>query len=133
MTQPAIGFHSSGTGNLLPLLHEISHALDNFMTTGNSRTIDLRTLPLAPGEEQQLLKFLGQGEVRASIDALGRSEILESRFSGVWITTHFNGAGEIMGRFIEITPVPRLLTAQPEDVALGRKALDQLIGAGMES
>ena len=69
----------------------------------------------------------------AKLDALGKSRIQESRFSGVWITTHFNSNGEIMGRFIEITRLPELLAAQPEDMARGLETLRQFIAAGPES
>ncbi len=132
-TMPAIETPFPETGNIEPLLHEILHALDELVSTGTERIIDLRALPLAPGEEKRLLKVLGTGEVNASLDALGRSNIQESRFSGVWITTHFNGDGEIMGRFIEITRLPELLAAQSEDMVQGLQTLRQFIAAGPES
>ncbi len=133
MTMPAIEMPFPETGNLEPLLHEILHALDELASQGAERIIDLRALPLAPGEEQRLLQILGTGEVNASLDALGKSSIQESRFSGIWITTHFNSKGEIMGRYIEITRLPQLLATQPEDMAQGLEALRQFIAAGSES
>ena len=132
-TMPVIETPFPETGNLQPLLHEILHALEELVSTGTGQIIDLRALPLAPGEEKQLLRILGTGELSVRLDALGRSNIQESRFSGVWITTHFNSNGEIMGRFVEITRLPELLAAQPEDMAQGLEALRQLIAAGPES
>ena len=130
---PAMKTPVSETGNIKPLLHEILHALDELVSKGTERIIDLRALPLAPGEEQRLLQILGAGEVSARLDALGKSSIQESRFSGVWITTHFDSNGEIMGRYIEITRLPELLAAQPEDMAQGLEALRQFIAAGPDS
>lgn len=105
------------TRNVLPLLHEIRHALANFLDTGETSVIDLRSIPLAPGEEDAILGALGQGEVQARMDALGPSEIYESRYAGVWLVTHYNESEEIIGRFIEVTEMPEVLKSQREDVA----------------
>ena len=104
------------TGNIPPLLHEIRHALGQLLDTGEATTIDLRGLPMAPGEQQRLLDFLGQGEISAQMDALGNSEIMETSFSGIWLITHYNANDEIMGKFIEITRMPEILKAQAADM-----------------
>jgi hydrogenase-1 operon protein HyaF len=133
MSFPTIEIPPPETGNLKPLLHEIAYALNELIANGIQRTIDLRALPLAPGEEQRLLQILGTGEIGAELDALGKSSIQESRFPGVWITTHFSRSGEIMGRFIEITRTPELLSSQPEDMVPGLDTLRQFIATGSES
>ena len=104
------------TGNVLPLLHEISHALSRLLDTGESTTIDLRGLPMAPGEQERLIDFLGKGEISVQMDALGNSEIIETSFPGVWLIVHYNSNQEIMGKFIEITRMPAILETQAEDV-----------------
>lgn len=104
------------TGNVLPLLHEISHALSRLLDTGESTTIDLRGLPMAPGEQERLIDFLGKGEISVQMDALGNSEIIETSYPGVWLIVHYNSNQEIMGKFIEITRMPAILETQAEDV-----------------
>ena len=104
------------TANVLPLLHEIRHALEKLLETGEATVIDLRSIPLAPGEDEAILDTLGAGEVRASMDALGPSEIYETRHAGVWVVTHYNESEEMIGRFIEVTEIPAVLKAQREDV-----------------
>ena len=111
------------TGNVPPLLHEIRHALRNLLDNGETTTIDLRGLPMAPGEQQQLLEILGKGEVSAHLDALGKSEITESSFAGVWLIIHYNNNGEVMGKFIEITRMPAILKAQTADMEESLAAL----------
>lgn len=111
------------TWNVIPLLHEVKHALDNLIATGATAIIDLRSIPLAPGEEETILNTLGQGEVQAKLNALGPSEIIETHFSGVWLVTHYNDDNEIISRFIEITTMPDILLAQPEDIAKAYKNL----------
>jgi HupH hydrogenase expression protein, C-terminal conserved region len=105
------------SGNIAPLLHEIGHALERLIEHGEPSIIDLRGLPLAPGEEGRILEFLGTGEVRAEFEASGRSTVNESRFPGVWIVTHHDATGDIMSRLIEITRVPEILLSQAEELS----------------
>jgi hydrogenase-1 operon protein HyaF len=118
-------------GNALPLLHEIRHALARLIEEGEPTVIDVQSLPMGPGDLQRLFDALGEGEVRAELEALGKTIIRESRYSGVWIIEHMNGSGGIASRFIEITWVPSLLHAQVEDVQIGLSELaDALASAG---
>ena len=104
------------TFNVKPLLHEVKHALDNLIETGHTTIIDLRSIPLAPGEEDKILHTLGQGEVKAQLNALGLSEVIETQYAGVWIVTHYNDEQEIISRFIEVTTMPEILCSQTEDI-----------------
>ena len=107
------------TGNVKPLLHEIRHALERLAAGGDGVVIDLRSLPLAPGEEKRIEEALGEGEIKAELDALGPTRIVETAYPGVWLVTHWNTENEIIGRFIEVTRMPPLLAAQPEDIEAG--------------
>ncbi len=104
------------TFNVKPLLNEVKHALDKLIETGQSTVIDLRSIPLAPGEEEKILNVLGLGEVQARLDALGLSEVIETRYAGVWIVTHYNDDDHIISRFIEVTSMPEILCSQTEDI-----------------
>jgi len=104
------------TFNVKPLLHEVKHALDNLIETGHTTIIDLRSIPLAPGEEDKILNTLGQGEVKAQLNALGLSEVNETQYAGVWTVTHYNDEHEIISRFIEVTTMPEILCSQTEDI-----------------
>ena len=46
------------TGNVEPLLHEIRHALTRLTSGEEGTTIDLKSLPLAPGEEVEFFEAL---------------------------------------------------------------------------
>ena len=111
------------THNVRPLLNEIRHALEKLLATGESSAIDLRSIPLAPGEEGQIVEALGEGELSAELDAMGPSEIRETGYPGVWLVTHYNADRQLMGRFIEITRVPDLLKSQDADIARGLQRL----------
>jgi len=108
---------NEATRNVQPLLHEIRHALERLLESGQTSIIDLRSIPLAPGEEESILNTLGEGEVHARLDALGPSEIYETRYAGVWLVTHFNENNTVVSRFIEITEFPDILRSQHEDMS----------------
>ena len=70
-----------------------------------------------------MLDELGQGEVYARLHALGPTEIVETRYPGVWVVVHFNNDNEVIGKTIEICDIPELLRSQQEDI---RQGLEQL-------
>jgi hydrogenase-1 operon protein HyaF len=107
------------TGNVKPLMHEIRHALRRVADGKEGTVIDLRGLPLAPGEEEHIEAALGKGEVRAEIDALGPTEIVETSYAGVWLVKHTNPDGVVVARFIEVTRCPELLKSQEADIERG--------------
>jgi hydrogenase-1 operon protein HyaF len=111
------------THNVVPLLHEIRHGLARLLENGAATAIDLRGIPMAPGEEERIIRELGTGEVQACLSALGPSEIMETRFPGVWLVTHYNGDNEVIGKFIEVCDMPQILKAQADDI---REGLAQL-------
>jgi len=115
------------TGNVTPILNEIRHALKKLLEEGESTIIDLRALPMGPGEEQQLESLLGIGEVTANIDAMGPSTVNETLFAGVWLITHRNTEDAILGKFIEITRYPSILESQTVDMHSALKALPDLL------
>ena len=104
------------TWNVTPLLHEVKHALKKLIEDGESSIIDLRSIPLAPGEENKILQTLGEGEVHVELNALGKSAIYETYYSGVWVVTHLNDEDATIGRFIEVTTMPEILYSQAEDI-----------------
>jgi HupH hydrogenase expression protein, C-terminal conserved region len=110
-------------GNIRALLTEITARLKNLAESGETGMIDLNSLPFAPGEYEQLRQTLGQGEVSARIEAIGPSEITETRYPGVWWVTHYNVEGDIIADLLEITQIPEILKSQPADIVEGLELL----------
>jgi hydrogenase-1 operon protein HyaF len=106
-------------GNIRALLAEIAARLESLANDGTSGSIDLNSLPFAPGEYEQLRQALGQGEVTAHIEAIGASEITETRYPGVWWVTHYNVEGDIVADLLEIATIPEILMSQPDDIRSG--------------
>ncbi|HHJ17986.1 MAG TPA: hydrogenase expression/formation protein [Gammaproteobacteria bacterium] len=115
------------TGNLIPLLHEIRHALERWLDSGEEHAIDLRGIPMAPGEEDQLLATLGEGELHADLSLTGKSVVIETRFPAVWLVTHYNTDERIVGRYIEVCEMPAILKSQTEDARAGLEYLGKLL------
>jgi HupH hydrogenase expression protein, C-terminal conserved region len=126
--RPADPVHDRG--NALPILHEVRHALERLVATGDVTQIDLNAIPFGPGDQERLTTLLGSGEVSATIQALGATLIQETAIPGVWLIDHRNAEGQRLAFHIEIAPIPALLKTQPEDLATAIAALDaRLSGA----
>jgi hydrogenase-1 operon protein HyaF len=107
------------TGNVKPLLHELTELLDAWLSRGEPASIDLRSLPLTRGDYDELGLALGAGAVTASVDAIGPSEVRETRYPGVWRVTHRNEAGEVVADLLEVCDTPAILRSPAEDAADG--------------
>ena len=116
---PAFPFH----GNVRPILNEVLHAVDKLLETDEPTTIDLAGLPFGPGELEHLEATLGTGELSAELNALGISRIRETAFPGVWWLEHRNAHDEVVGRYLEITRTPEILSSQDADIVAGRARL----------
>lgn len=119
-------------GNVEPILHEVVHALDRLLDEGEPTVIDLASLPFAPGELEKLEETLGTGELSAELDALGKSQIRETIYPGVWWLEHRNTEGDVVGRYIEITRTPEILMSQDADITAGRAQLGDRLEAHHE-
>jgi hydrogenase-1 operon protein HyaF len=98
------------------LLCEIETKLASLLARGETTRIDLRRLPLPPGGLGTIRDLLGKGEVDATLRGVGSCSFVETAISGVWWGTQHNTAGDTVGEFIEIAPVPDLLKADHSEM-----------------
>jgi hydrogenase-1 operon protein HyaF len=125
--ESSTGADSGLSGNAPVLLREIAELGRRLLTTGESAAIDLRALPLTLADLDWLRETLGQGQVMATLEAEGESSLSETVCPGVWWVTHHNEHGAVVSEFIEVTLVPELLKAHPDDVKIGLEHLELLI------
>jgi len=115
------------SAQVLAVLQELSDMLSVLSERGEKNCIDIRSLPFAPMDREFLLKFLGRGEVSANVNTLGLSEIKETRFSGIWLLTHYNAHAEIIAELIEVTLLPDILMTQAADTQQSVDALSRYL------
>lgn len=111
--------------NVDPILHEVRHAVERLLKTGETSMIDLRAIPLAPGEDEEIRERLGQGEMVINIDALGPSTLTETAYPGVWWVEHKNNTDVITGLYIEIAHMPAIAFPASEDIQEGLNELTE--------
>ena len=107
----------AGAGMADSLLQEIAERLAAFANAGEASAIDLRSLPMAPSDRDELEERLGHGDVSAMLDVAGRSEVWETGYAGVWWVRHFGAGDAVAAERIEITAVPEILVAHSADIA----------------
>lgn len=114
------------TGMATALLSEIAERLDDFaQKDGQPFAIDLRGLPMTDADRAELEAALGRGEVSATIEVAGTSEVWETAYSGVWWVRHRGADDRITSEEIVITNVPAILFSHKDDV---RAAAERLRG-----
>lgn len=105
------------SANASALLHEIAALLARLVHDGSTGTIDLRGIPLTTADRTYLREQLGEGEVRAQVNAFGPSEVRETAYRGVWWVTHHDAEGELCAELIEVTPLPAILASDVAELA----------------
>lgn len=104
------------TGMASAVLAELKDYLSRLANTGQTHTIDLKSLPLTEADINELADHLGVGEVKATISSIGTSSIRETAFSGIWWITHYGDDGKVLGELIEITQIPEILVTHMDEI-----------------
>jgi hydrogenase-1 operon protein HyaF len=99
--------------------------LETLAGGGAPATIDLRSLPMSADDRSELERALGDGEVRATLDADGRSTLRETRVAGVWWVEHRDRHGELTAELLEVTRVPKILESALDEIAAGARGLSE--------
>ena len=115
------------TSQVVAVLNEIDSLLQNLVEKREIGTIDLRSLPLSPADYDALKQLLAEGEVTATLQAMGPTTVQETRIPGVWWITHMNQDEEKIAEYIEVTRVPELLKTTKEDLMEAPDGIRHLI------
>jgi hydrogenase-1 operon protein HyaF len=104
-------------GGVTAILSELVRLLEGVARGEPPASIDLRSLPMSPEDRTHLQLLLGEGEVRASVNALGVSRIRETQVTGVWWVEHFDRGDELLAESIEVARVPEILMCALDEIA----------------
>lgn len=105
------------------VLTEIAARLADAASGEETAPIELTAMPLTSEDRADLEQRLGRGEVFATIDSAGRSEIWETQFSGVWFVRHFGENDRPASECVEIGPVPAILKSHRADMSAAAQRL----------
>lgn len=111
------------TGLAEAVLSEIADLLDQFAASGAQSSIDLSGLPMTDADREKLAQRLGRGEVQATLDVAGQTDVWETQYAGVWWVRHFGGNGQVISEEIAITHVPAILLTHREDARAAAERL----------
>ncbi len=116
-------------GGVAAILTELVALLERLAESDTAAAIDLRSLPMSPQDRVELERALGDGEVQATVTAQGVSTIRETRVSGIWWVEHRDPQGQVIAELLEVTRVPQILAAAPDDIAVAAATLHAQITA----
>lgn len=115
------------TGMALSIMAEVARMLEALVTTGETGSIDLRSLPLTDADRDQLEELMGRGEVQAELEVSGDSAVWETSYPGAWWVRHRGAGGKISSEEISICPVPAIFSAHPADIEAAAKRIKRTI------
>lgn len=93
------------------ILQEISTLLERYLQRGAQGELDLKGLPLTEIDREALYRALGQGEITMQLSVMGKSEIVETAYPGVWRILHSDQEGRRIADLIEVGAVPTIVSA----------------------
>lgn len=111
------------TGLVESVLRELCDRLELLAATGETTSIDLRSLPMTDADRTDLDARLGRGEVEAVLAVSGRSQVWETGFSGVWWIRHFGAGEKISSEEIVVAAVPDILASHKADISASAERL----------
>jgi len=111
------------TGMARSVLSEVGERLNRLAYRGEATSIDLRSLPMTDADREELESLLGRGEINASLALLGRTEVWETAYAGVWWVRHLDGEDRVSSEELAVTLAPDILMSHPADVQMAAHRL----------
>jgi len=115
------------------VFREIPVLMQRLLDTGETGTIDLRSLPMTDWDRQQLATRLGEGEVKAFVTVGGTSTVTETQFAGVWWVRHEGADGRIAAEQVVVARAPEFLLAHPADIEAAQRRLSAILSGSAEA
>ncbi len=123
-----LGAHQP-TGMAQAILREIHTQLSRLVETHQPGVIDLKGMPLTEADLEELRALLGRGEVHATLEVAGPTELYETAYAGVWWVTHRNIEGVNVAEQIEIAQVPNIVLTHRDDIGTSLARLADSLAA----
>ena len=107
--------------------------MQRLLETGETGTIDLRSLPMTDWDRQEIAERLGEGEVKAFVTVGGTSTVTETQFAGVWWIRHEGADGRVAAEQVVVARAPEFLLAHPADIGAAQLRLSGILSVSAEA
>lgn len=118
---------AADVANAMPLLFELEERCDMFEKSAAAHSINLTLLPLSLEELEFLDKRLGRGPVDILSRAYGKCEVINTLVANLWWVRYYNSMGTLILNSLEVTAVPDVVIAAPEDLADSAVRLKEIL------
>jgi hydrogenase-1 operon protein HyaF len=106
-----------GVMNAMSILTELDQRCEEYEHGDPTHAINLTLLPLSPEDIEFLDETLGRGNVAVLSRGYGNCEVISTRIPGLWWVRYFNSMGTQILNSLEVTEIPAVACAAPEDIA----------------
>jgi hydrogenase-1 operon protein HyaF len=96
--------------------------------SGNSHVINFSLLPVTPADIAWLEAMLGEGTVAIFSTGYGKCTVTATGWRHVWRVRYFDGANRVLLDTLDITRIPEVVMAAPEDLASSLEHLREMVG-----
>ncbi|MCK9607442.1 MAG: hydrogenase expression/formation protein [Methylomonas sp.] len=116
-----------GVMNAPPLLAELNAHTDAYQPDRDPHVINLSLLPQTEQDLAFLEQRLGQGPVTILSRGYGNCRITATGSRFVWWVRYFNSQDSLILNTLEVSQVPTVACASPEDIADSRQRLREIL------
>jgi hydrogenase-1 operon protein HyaF len=117
----------SGVMNAPPLLTELNAKIAEYQPGGEAHTINLSLLPQTEQDLEFLAQRLGGGSVTILSRGYGNCRITATGTTFVWWVQYFNSEDTLILNTLEVSDVPSVACASPEDIADSCERLQEIL------
>ncbi|MCX7093424.1 MAG: hydrogenase expression/formation protein [Methylobacter sp.] len=116
-----------GVMNAPPLLAELNAKIADYRPGGEAHTINLSLLPQTEQDLAFLAQRLGDGTVTILSRGYGNCRITATGTRYVWWVQYFNSEDTLILNTLEVSDVPSVACASPEDIADSCERLEEIL------
>jgi hydrogenase-1 operon protein HyaF len=111
-----------GVINALPVIAELAEKSGNFRPGEETHVVNLTLLPQTEADISYLAEVLGQGNITILSRGYGNCRIASTASRNIWWVQYFNSQDSLILNTLEVTDVPLVACAAPEDIedSIGR-------------
>jgi len=113
--------------NALPILSELQEYVRSWQPGDLAHVINLTLLPLSEGDIVFLNEILGSGPVETLSRGYGDCKITSTGYPGIWWVRYTNSMGTLILNTLEVTDIPAVACAAPEDLDDSRRRFSELL------